>query len=1215
MIQFYDAFISYGRADSKDFATRLYERLTTLGYGVWFDQNDIPLGVDYQLEIDGGLERSHNFIFIMAPHSVNSPYCGLEVERAVLRNKRIIPLLHVDELPRATWQQRNPQGTDEEWAEYQAQKLHFGDVRNPRIHPLLGKINWIYGREGVDDFEAALAGIVSIIERHKDYVQQHTELLSRALVWEENQRRSQYLLVGQARERAEAWLKIRFQDEQSPCLPTELHGEYITESIKNGNNLMTQVFLSYASGDHATMEKIRRSLWLEGITVWTNTTDIQTGEAFQRAIDRGIEQADNLVYLLSPNAVKSSYCQYELERAIALHKRIIPILVAVTPLEDQPKELQGLQYIDLTDNEREEDYHLDESQLLKIFKTDEIYFQTHKTLLVQAIKWEQQHRNPSILLRGYNLQEAESWLKTAKLRTSHPPTDLQIEFLEESLRQPPADSLDVFVSYSRADSDFARKLNDNLQIFGKLTWFDQESIATSSADFQQEIYRGIEVADNFLFILSPEAINSQYCADEVEYAAKLNKRMITILYRQVNPQDLHPELAKVQWLDFNRYDGDFGQNFNELVRAIDTDREHVHSHTKWSQRAIEWEQKGRSPDLLLRGNEFAIAQNWLQEAQAEQKKPAPTKLQEIFLNNSEIAIEAEILKEKRQKTLLRSLLGVMTGVAILAAGASVVAIKNQRKAVASQQNSLRSQIESLIALHEVQLAINHEFEALLFSLQAAELLKENPSIFTKGNVIYERVSSSLRQSLYEVVEHQDSRLSNSNHNILLGASPDARILAYRNEQQQIQLWNFAEQTVQTLEQDSYVYQVSFSPDGNIVATHDGDGGVHLWTSDGKKLTSLHHSRYVNQLSFSPDGKMIASGNGDGTVKLWNLAGEELRTFTQGSAVNQVVFTPDSQAIAAAGIDGDIILWSLLGEKLQTLRQGYQSKQLSFSPDGQAIASMDNEHSIKLWNLAGEELATLDHGDHIYHIAFSPDSKNIATGGADRRVKLWDFTSKPPKELKSFDHGGAVYQVLFSPDNQKLISAGSDGQVKLWHLTEEKSQQPEQSLNHGGWVALLHFSDDGKVLFSAGGSEGKVKLWKLTGSTLQTLDHLSRINQANFSPDGNTIAFGGSDGTVKLLDLPTEQLMVMNHAASTVNQVLFSPNGQAIASRDDHGTVRLWDLTGKALATLNHGSFIYPVSFNPDGKAIATGASDGTVKLWDLAGKELREFQRSNVVAK
>jgi hypothetical protein len=178
MVQFYDAFISYGRADSKDFATRLYERLTAQGYGVWFDQNDIPLGVDYQQEIDGGLERSHNFIFIMAPHSVNSPYCGLEIERAVLRNKRIIPLLHVDELPRATWQQRNPQGTDEAWAAYQAQKLHFGDVRNPRIHPLLGKINWVYGREGVDDVEAAFAGIVSIIERHKDYLRLFLLLLN-----------------------------------------------------------------------------------------------------------------------------------------------------------------------------------------------------------------------------------------------------------------------------------------------------------------------------------------------------------------------------------------------------------------------------------------------------------------------------------------------------------------------------------------------------------------------------------------------------------------------------------------------------------------------------------------------------------------------------------------------------------------------------------------------------------------------------------------------------------------------------------------------------------------------------------------------------------------------------------------------------------------------------------------------------------------------------
>jgi hypothetical protein len=60
------------------------------------------------------------------------------------------------------------------------------------------------------------------------------------------------------------------------------------------------------------------------------------------------------------------------------------------------------------------------------------------------------------------LRSAQSWLKVANKRTLHPPTRLIEEFIAESLRQPPAESLDVFIPYSRADADFARKLNDEL---------------------------------------------------------------------------------------------------------------------------------------------------------------------------------------------------------------------------------------------------------------------------------------------------------------------------------------------------------------------------------------------------------------------------------------------------------------------------------------------------------------------------------------------------------------------------------------------------------------------------------------------------------------------------------------------------------------------------------------------------------------------------------
>ena len=583
-----DGFISYGRPDSKDFAAKLQSRLAEKGFEVWFDKNDIPLGVDYQKEIDDGIERASHFLFIISPHSANSKYCRKEIDLAIKRNKRIIPLMHVEEISRETWQERNPGKTsDDDWEAAKAEGLN---VSKKNLHREARKINWVYFREEQDDFEKSLAGLIDILQSHADYVDKHTRLLVKALEWERNQKQTRYLLVGEEKQQAEDWLKVRFQGEQAPCIPTDLHCDFITESIKNGNNLMTQVFISYAGEDRETMQKIRNSLRRESITVWTDKTDLKTGEVFDESIERGIEEADNVVYLLSPDSITSTYCQQELEIALSLNKRIIPLLVRKTDRNQEPENLRSLHYIDLTDNVREEDYLLDESELLKILLTDAAYYNEHKILLTKALKWQRQQNNPSILLRGYNLRSAETWLKVARTRAQHPPTQSQEDFIAESLRQPPLESLDVFVSYSRANSDFARKLNDALQTQGKITWFDQESIA-SGTDFQQEIYRGIKACDNFLFILSPRSVNSPYCADEVEYAASLNKRFVTVLHRQIDTSDLHPELAKVQWIDFNRNESDFNANFNELVRTLDTDREHVRSHTKWLQRALEWEQK------------------------------------------------------------------------------------------------------------------------------------------------------------------------------------------------------------------------------------------------------------------------------------------------------------------------------------------------------------------------------------------------------------------------------------------------------------------------------------------------------------------------------------------------------------------------------------------------------------------------------------------------
>jgi hypothetical protein len=550
------------------------------------------------------------------------------------------------------------------------------------------------------------------------------------------------------------------------------------------------------------------------------------------------------IYLLSPDSVNCDFCQRELDLAVSLNKRIIPLLVRATEQEQVPIVLRSTQYIDLTDNLKEEDYHLDESELLRILHQDEAYYNEHKILLTKALKWQRQHKNPSILLRGYNLHHAEAWLKVAKPRTQHPPTDLHVEFINESLRQPPASSLDVFISYSRADSDFARKLNDALQIQGKTTWFDQESIA-SGANFQQEINRGIEACDNFLFILSPRSIKSPYCDGEVRHAAQLKKRFLTVLHQALNSTDLHPELAKVQWIDFNHHERDFNANFNQLVRTLDNDREYVHSHTKWLQRAIEWDSKGKSRDLLLRGSEFAIAQNWLQEAEQKKKQPPPTPLQKGFIKASQKAIE-------KAKILVRGVFGATLLAAIGLGSLLWLYYKTDEIKNLARNSIIRSDSNKKTNAFIAGLRANKYLQNLeTFKLPGFN----HPSLVSPDTRI--QVVAALRYALYssrEINTLEGHRLKVKSINF----NPNGNTLASVDADDVIKLW------------------VTFSPDSQILASASGDTNVILWSRNGTLLDMLKgHKDVIYDVQFSPDGQTLASASDDGRVILWNLNFDEL----------------------------------------------------------------------------------------------------------------------------------------------------------------------------------------------------------------------------------------------------------------------------------------------------------------------------------------------------
>jgi hypothetical protein len=109
---------------------------------------------------------------------------------------------------------------------------------------------------------------------------------------------------------------------------------------------------------------------------------------------------------------------------------------------------------------------------------------------------------------------------------------------------------DVFISYSRKDSEFVKRLHESLIQFNQDVWIDWEDIPLS-AEWEDEIKKAIEGASTFICIISPDFVLSQICQREVEYANKSNKRIIPILHREVNDSLLSNSItSKINWIFF-----------------------------------------------------------------------------------------------------------------------------------------------------------------------------------------------------------------------------------------------------------------------------------------------------------------------------------------------------------------------------------------------------------------------------------------------------------------------------------------------------------------------------------------------------------------------------------------------------------------------------------------------------------------------------------------
>lgn len=110
-----------------------------------------------------------------------------------------------------------------------------------------------------------------------------------------------------------------------------------------------EVFLSHASADRRSVDKIIASLKHHRVPVWYSKTHLKGAEEWHDEIGKALARCDWLVVVLSPSAVKSEWVKREVTFALIekrYRKRIIPILLKTCRHKKLSWTLSGMQMID-----------------------------------------------------------------------------------------------------------------------------------------------------------------------------------------------------------------------------------------------------------------------------------------------------------------------------------------------------------------------------------------------------------------------------------------------------------------------------------------------------------------------------------------------------------------------------------------------------------------------------------------------------------------------------------------------------------------------------------------------------------------------------------------------------------------------------------------------------------------------------------------------------
>lgn len=788
----------------------------------------------------------------------------------------------------------------------------------------------------------------------------------------------------------------------------------------------------------------------------------------------------------------------------------------------------------------------------------------------------------------------------------------------------------IFISYSRKDLVIVEKIIAALNKNNLDIWIDRKDIPKGE-ELTREIYLGIERADAFLFIVSPDSIQSDWCNKEIDYAIKNGKRILPVVVRNTDRKSIHNDILNRNWLFCRDKHDDFNKAINEICKTIFTDYEWLKFHTKLHNKALEWKNNGDN-SRLLRGKELREAEDSLTDTNVK-KDPSATKEQKEYINAS------RGYENFQQKRLIIGLVSVMILTLILL----VITLAQRNIAINEANARATAQAETLSGnlAAQAQLLTNKDEDAnalLVGSLLAIESIRLQPN--AEADEFLRKSTSILEPSYFDIATSHTEAIS------ILAFSPDEEKVISGDFNGHIKVWNIKSgEEISSLEINSRLSGMEFTQDNKTVFFSDSNGDISLWdTSNNSFISFENHGDGYSTLDLSPNRDRLITGGVDGIIRVTNLdTWEVMFELNHGSAIQMLGFTPDGSKILSSGEDNSIAVWDTLtgrkevsktvdyfggysigvsqdgnmalsgteegielweittGKTIQTFSHDYYPGDDTgfFSPDGRKIAthrSYNNGH-VLIWDvLTGELISEINLDFFISGMGFTTDSRYMITSSEDGAIIFWDVETG--NEISRMQQDGRIYAFEISPTGRVLITSGEDRIIHFWKLPTPENQSNDTS--HRVKENFL-LDPNGNWIASWSNNSSEMELLKITSNTIAgSISTSAPITSAAISENGDYIAIASEDGNTCVWEIISINQVSCRKSAESVSGIRFSNNASWLAARLDRN-ITIWDIeTGQVIINITTDFFANIFLFAPDDSLFAIGAGgDYKIELWDM----------------